>query len=91
MNEDMNGYRKLFRKEVSNVNVGKVESCSRIKDGNMRLAQGEDKVLRIWKEYFEYLYNIDTQEQVAVHMCGFDGIREVTILKENLLEKWRLR
>ena len=21
------------------------------------------------------LYNIDTQEQVAVHMCGFDGIR----------------
>ena len=29
----------------------------------------------IWKEYFEDLYNIDTQEQVAVHMCGFDGIR----------------
>ena len=29
---------------------------------------------RIWKEYFEYLYNINTQEQVAVHMCGFDGI-----------------
>ena len=29
----------------------------------------------IWKEYFEDLYNIDTQEQVAVPMCGFDGIR----------------
>ena len=29
---------------------------------------------RIWKEYFEDLYNIDTQEQVAVYMCGFDGI-----------------
>ena len=24
---------------------------------------------------FEYLYNIDTPEQVAIHMCGFDGIR----------------
>ena len=27
------------------------------------------------EEVFEELYNIDTQEQVAVHMCGFDGIR----------------
>ena len=30
---------------------------------------------KIWKVYFEYLYNIDTQEQVAVHLYGFDGIR----------------
>ena len=32
---------------------------------------------KIWKEYFEYLYYIDTQEQVAVHMCSFDGIQRV--------------
>ena len=51
-----------------------MESCSRIKDGNGRLGQGEDKVRKIWKEYFEDLYNIDTQEEVAVNMCGFDGI-----------------
>ena len=31
---------------------------------------------RIWKEYFEDLYNIYTQEQVAIHMCGFYGIRK---------------
>ena len=31
---------------------------------------------KIWKEYFEELYNVYTQEQVAVHMCGFDGIRK---------------
>ena len=30
---------------------------------------------RFWKEYFEHLYNIDTQEQVAVHMCGFDRVQ----------------
>ena len=30
---------------------------------------------KIWKEYFEELYNIDTEEQVAVYMCGFDGIQ----------------
>ena len=29
---------------------------------------------RIWKEYFEDQYNIDNQEQVAVHMVGFAGI-----------------
>ena len=31
-------------------------------------------VQRIWKEYFEDLYNINTQKQVAVPMCSFDGI-----------------
>ena len=25
-------------------------------------------------EYFEDLYNTDTQEQTAIHMCGFDKI-----------------
>ena len=40
-----------------------MESSSRIKDGNRRLAQGDNEVQRIWKEYFEELYNIDTQEQ----------------------------
>ena len=49
MNEDVNGNRKLFWKEVSNVKAGKVKSFSRIKDENERLAQGEDKVRRIWK------------------------------------------
>ena len=39
------------------------------------MAQGEDELRKIWKEYFEYLYNIGTQEQVAVHTCGFDEIR----------------
>ena len=70
----MNGNRKLFWKEVSNAKGGKMESCSRIKDRNRRLAQGEDEVQRIWEEYFEDLYKIDTQKEVSVHMCGFDGI-----------------
>ena len=39
------------------------------------MAQGEDKARKIWEEYFEDLYNIDTQEQVVVNMCGFDEIR----------------
>ena len=45
--------------EMSKVNGGKVESFSRIKIENGRLAMGEDEVRRIWKGYF-YLYNIDT-------------------------------
>ena len=31
------------------MNWEKVKSCSRIKDGNRRLALGEVKVQRIWK------------------------------------------
>ena len=54
---------------MSNENGGEL-------DGNERLAQVEDGTRKIWKEYFKDLYNIDTQEQVAVSMCGFDGIRK---------------
>ena len=38
MNIDVNGNRKLFWKEKSKANEVKVESCSRGKDGNGRLA-----------------------------------------------------
>ena len=75
MNEDMNGNRKLFWREVSNAKGGKVESCSRVKDGNGRLVQGEDEVRKIWKSYFGDLYNIDTREEVAVHIRGLHEIR----------------
>ena len=52
-----------------------MEICSRIKDGNWRLALEEDEVRRIWKDCFEDLYDIGTQEQVVVHMCGFDIVQ----------------
>ena len=42
MNEEVNGNRKLFWKEMSNAKGAKVESYSRIKDGNGRLAQRKD-------------------------------------------------
>ena len=50
-------------------------SVQKVKDVNGRLAQGKDEVLKILKEYFEDVYNIDTQEQVAVHMCSSVGIQ----------------
>ena len=39
---------------------GKLESYSSIKDRNGRLAQGEDEVRKIFKEYFQDLYSVDT-------------------------------
>ena len=37
MNQGMTGDRKLLWKEVSKANGGKLESCSRIKEGNRKL------------------------------------------------------
>ena len=51
MNHDVNGNRKLFWKEVSKANGGKVENSNRIKGGNGRLVLEETEVGRIWKEY----------------------------------------
>ena len=47
MNEDVTGSRKLFRKEVINAKEEKVDICSRIKDGNGRLVQGEEEWRRL--------------------------------------------
>ena len=41
MNQDVNGNTKLFWKEVSKVNGGKVENSNRITDGNGRLVLTE--------------------------------------------------
>ena len=76
MNKDDRGKKKLFWKEVSKTNRGKVESCSRIKDRNGGLAMGEDEVRRIWEDCFEELYTIETQ--IVVHKSGFDGIHRIT-------------
>ena len=74
MNQNGNGNRKLFWKKVSKENGDKIENCCKIKDGNGRVAQEELEVRRIEKEYSENLFNIDTQKQVAVHICGFDRV-----------------
>ena len=93
MNKDVNGNRKLFWKEVINAKGGKVESCSRVKDENGRLAQGEDEARKIWKEYFEDLYNIDLYSGTGCipHMWLLMGFGEVTTSEERQLEELRLR
>ena len=75
MNQDVNESRKLFWKEVGKTNGEKMENCNKIKGGNRRFALEEVEVRRISKEYFENLYNIDNQKQVAIHICGFDGVQ----------------
>ena len=91
MNQEVDGNRKLFWKEVSKVNGGKVESCSRIKNGDGRLAQGEGEVRRNWREYFEDLYNIYIREQVAATCVALMGFGEVITWEESQLEELWLR
>ena len=60
-----------------------MEGYSRIKDGNERLALGEDEVRRICKECFEDLYDIDIQEKVLVIYVASMVFREETNLEES--------
>ena len=50
MNQDGKENRKLFWKDVSEVNGEKVESCSRTKDENGRFAMEKAEMRMIWKE-----------------------------------------
>ena len=46
----------------------------------------KDEIKMIWRNYFEDLYNMDTQEQVLGHMWGFDDIQ--ICLRTEWLERW---
>ena len=52
-----------------------MKCCIIIKDGNSRLSVGEDGLQRTRMDYFGNLYNMSTEEQVAVHMYDFDGVQ----------------
>ena len=60
---------------MSKTNGRKAESYSRIKDENGILVLREEKVERIWKEYFEDPYTKDNLKHVPVHICDFDGVQ----------------
>ena len=45
----------------------------------------------IWKDYFKDLYNIYSQEQVAVHMCSFDEIWKGNYFGEELIGRAEVR
>ena len=72
-----------------------MESCGIIKDRNERMVVGEDKKLRILKNYLYDLYNMDRKEQADVHISDFDGVQRVIILLRTEVEvsgnacKWR--
>ena len=50
------------------MNGVKIGTCSTANDGNGRLTLGENEVRRIWKDYFQDVYNMKTQELAVVHM-----------------------
>ena len=50
------------------MNGGKEKDCKRVKDKNGILAMGWGYVREIWKEYFEDLYSLNTEEEVCVVM-----------------------
>ena len=77
---------------------GKVENSNRIKDGNERLALEDVEMQRILKKYFEELYYIGTEEQIAFYIWGFEEVwrgnyfgREVTRRTEGEVREGKLK
>ena len=65
-------------------NGGKGQNCNRINDGNGSLALEKVEMRSIWKEYFENLYNIDTQPRNRLQSTcvGLMVYREATTFEE---------
>ena len=51
-------------------NRGKVESYRRIKGVNGRLVLGEEELRRIWKDYFDDLYNTDKRRLQSTNVIS---------------------
>ena len=70
---------KIHLSKVSKTKGGNVENFNIIKDGNGRLTLEEADVRRIWKEYYENLYNIDTTDIIF----SFDTVWGATTSEES--------
>src|SRR5678815_3272518 len=46
-----------------------------IRDRLRIMNRDEMDVRGVWKKHFENLYNINSNEEVIVNVCGFDGTR----------------
>ena len=53
----------------------KAENCDRIKERNLRIGMGDVDVRETCKMHIEGLYCVDTTQQVADKMYGFEGIK----------------
>ena len=89
MNEDSNGNRKLFWKSVRNAKGGKVESCSRIKDGNESLAQGRTKRERSGRSILKICIIWILRNRLQSTCVALIGFGEVTTSEESQLEELR--
>ena len=93
MNEDVQGSRKLFWKEVRKI---KTESESkgnlqRIMNRDGNFVMNETDVKRVWREHFENLHNFGRNEEVTVNACGFDGIRRNRYFGNEAISKDEVR
>ena len=47
----------------------------------------EDNVRKTWKEYFQDLYNGDTEKRVLDTICGFEGVKRCNCFWKELLKR----
>ena len=87
MNGDLHGNRNLFWKEarkVKNVNKG---NLLRIMKRDGAFVTDEMDVRRVWKKHFENVYNIGSNEEVIVNVCGFDGAKRNRYFGDKVISK----
>jgi hypothetical protein len=74
MNEDVKGNKKLFWKEVRKVGKERNGNLSNIKNRNGTLVTDEAEVRKVWRDYFENLHKVGSNEEVIVNERGIEGL-----------------
>ena len=50
-------------------------NLQRIMNSDGSFVTVEMNVRKVWREHFENLHNVGSNEEVIVNVCGFDGLR----------------
>src|SRR5678816_1679135 len=87
MNEDIQGNRKLFWKEARKVKNENKGNLLRIMNRDGAFVTDEMDVRGVWKEHFENLHNINSNDEVIVNVCGFDGARRNRYFGDKVISK----
>ena len=74
MNQDVSGDKNGSEKVVGKVKNGKMEHCIRLKYRTGKVVNERIMCERLG-EYFEDLYNVDTEDQFTCNTCDYNYIR----------------
>lgn len=87
INGDLQGSRKSLSKKIWKVKKESKEKLQWMINWDSTFITNEMDVRRVCMEHFEYIHNIDSNEELTVNMFRFDSVKRNSILEIGVISR----